>query len=220
MRGKILVVEDEQTIRDFLAWSLSQEGFEVVLACNGSEAIERFTASPPDLVLLDLMLGKDDGLDVLRTLRRDANVPIIVVTARDDEADKISGLELGADDYVTKPFSARELVARIRANLRKSQPSQRPMRVRLGEVEIDWGRAEMFREDVRVFLTAREFDVLRSLYDHRDRVLSREWLLEHVWGVDYDGDDRVVDTTIKRLRKKLQGDLIETVRGLGYRLIR
>lgn len=216
MQGQILVVEDEQTIRESLCWRLSQDGFGVVAAASLAEARERWIGV--DLIVLDLMLGTDDGLDLLRHVRVSSAVPVIILTARDDEADKVSGLELGADDYVTKPFSTRELVARIRANLRKHRASEQLARVRLGAVDIDWARAEIFRDDVRLFLTAREFELLKALYDNRTRVLSRDWLLAHVWGDDYDGDARVVDTTVKRLRKKLEIDLIETVRGLGYRL--
>ncbi|MCE7874869.1 DNA-binding response regulator [bacterium CPR1] len=215
MRETVLVVEDDESIAEFLTVTLSGEGYRVVLARDGREAVERFELEKPDAVLLDMMLPRLSGLDVLRTLRRSSETPILIVSVKDSESDKVSTLELGADDYITKPFSPRELVARLRTNLRKRGGE---VRVRLGDIEIDWQRADVYRSGVRIILTAREFEVLRVLYDHRERVLGRESLLEKVWGFDFEGEDRVVDTTIKRLRKKVGSELVETVRGLGYRL--
>ena len=218
MNETILVVEDESSIADFLTMSLSREGYRVLWARDGHEAVRTFQAEAPDAVLLDLFLPGLDGLEVLRRIRRLNSTPVLVVSVKDDEVDKVSALELGADDYITKPFSARELIARIRANLRKAQSPQLATRVHLGTLQIDWQRAEVHREGVRVFLTAREFEILGVLYQHRAQVLSREQLLERVWGHDFVGDDRVVDTSIKRLRKKIGSERIETLRGLGYRL--
>lgn len=215
MRETVLVVEDDESIAEFLTVTLSGEGYRVVLARDGREAVERFELEKPDAVLLDMMLPRLSGLDVLRTLRRSSETPILIVSVKDSESDKVSTLELGADDYITKPFSPRELVARLRTNLRKRGGE---VRVRLGDIEIDWQRADVYRSGVRIILTARELEVLRVLYDHRERVLGRESLLEKVWGFDFEGEDRVVDTTIKRLRKKVGSELVETVRGLGYRL--
>ncbi|MGE0492335.1 MAG: response regulator transcription factor [Vulcanimicrobiota bacterium] len=217
MHEKILVVEDEASIADFLQVNLSKEGFSVVWARDGLEAVELFGQHSPDLVLLDMMLPGLTGLDVLKRIRHHSEAPVLVVSVRDDEVDKVCALEMGADDYVTKPFSARELVARIRANLRVGRGQQR---VRLADLEIDFRRAELFRDGVRIFLSAREFETLHLLYQNRDRVLTRDFFLERVWGYDYEGDPRVVDTTVKRLRRKIGADLVETVRGLGYRLPR
>ena len=237
----ILVVEDEASIADFLTVSLTREGYRVLWARDGREALRLFRRDAPDAVLLDLCLpcctpdlaGRSplDGLEVLREIRLDdatsalhppegpsRGTPVLVVSVKNDEVDKVSALELGADDYVTKPFSARELIARIRANLRKTRPVGMESRVHFGALRIDWQRAEVHREDVRIFLTAREFEILGVLYHNRARVLTREQLLEKVWGHDFIGDDRVVDTTIKRLRKKIGAQQIETLRGLGYRL--
>ncbi len=215
MKETILIVEDDESIAEFLTVTLSGEGYRVVIARDGREAVERFELEKPDAVLLDMMLPRLSGLEVLRTLRRSSETPILIVSVKDSESDKVSTLELGADDYITKPFSPRELVARLRTNLRKRGGE---VRVRLGDVEIDWQRADVYKSGVRIILTAREFEVLRVLYDHRERVLGRESLLEKVWGFDFEGEDRVVDTTIKRLRKKVGSELVETVRGLGYRL--
>jgi two-component system response regulator VicR len=216
VRETVLIVEDDESIAEFLTVTLSGEGYRVVIARDGREAVERFELDKPDAVLLDMMLPRLSGLEVLRTLRRSSETPILIVSVKDSESDKVSTLELGADDYITKPFSPRELVARLRTNLRKRGSGE--VRVRLGDVEIDWQRADVYKSGVRIILTAREFEVLRVLYDHRERVLGRESLLEKVWGFDFEGEDRVVDTTIKRLRKKVGSELVETVRGLGYRL--
>lgn len=219
MGAKILVVEDEETILDFLSFSLRKEGYDVITAREGTEAISLFHRESPDAVLLDLMLPTLDGLEVLKSIRTKSDAPVLVVTAKDEETDKICGLELGADDYITKPFSAKELIARIRANLRKGK-GRVPAKTRLGELEVDWQRAEIFKSGVRIFLTAKEFGLLRFLHENREKVLSREWLLDRIWGFDFYGDARVVDTTIKRLRKKIGPHLIETVRGIGYRLMK
>ncbi|HEY4000752.1 MAG TPA: response regulator transcription factor, partial [Candidatus Xenobia bacterium] len=216
---RILIIEDEQTILDSLTFSLGREGYQVTTAKDGHQGVEAFDREHPDAVLLDLMLGRTDGFDVLRKLRQTSDVPIIVLTAKDEETDKVCGLELGADDYVTKPFSMRELLARIKGHLRKHRRIQPPEpKSQLGELEIDWARAEILRGEVRIFLTSVEFSLLKVLYEHRERACTREWLLDYVWKLQ--GDSRVVDTTVKRLRQKLGMEVVETVRGLGYRLCR
>ncbi|MBT9584937.1 response regulator transcription factor [bacterium] len=216
MKKTILIVEDDDSIAEFLRQTLEREGFTVLHAPDGREAVRLFPGA--DAILLDQRLPRMSGLEVLREVRRTSQVPVLIVSVKGHESDKVAGLELGADDYITKPFSARELVARLRANLRKGEAAEN--RTRLGDVEIDWARADVFRSGMRIVLTSREFGLLQALHEARERVLAREWLLERIWGYDFEGDDRVVDTTIKRLRAKVGADLIETVRGLGYRLAR
>lgn len=208
-------MEDEPSIADFQRVLLAREGYQVVHAGDGLAAVDSFKENRPDAVLLDLMLPGQSGLEVLRQIRKVCQAtPVLVVSVKDDESEKVCALELGADDYVTKPFAPRELVARIRAHLRKTRSGNVS---RFGELQIDWMRAEITRGGVKVFLTAKEFELLRLLFENRDRVWNREALVERVWGFDFEGDLRVVDTTVKRLRKKVGETLIETVRGLGYR---
>jgi two-component system response regulator VanR len=214
----VLVVEDDASIADFVTAALKEHGYVAAWARDGEEALMRFHQVSPQAVLLDLMLGRVSGLDVLSALRRVAALPVIVVSAKDDEEVIVEAFERGADDYITKPFSTRELLARLKANLRKS-PTESGV-TRLGELSVDWKRAEVSRAGMMIFLTAREFELLRFFFLNRELVVSRDLLLDRLWGHDYDGDARVVDTTIKRLRKKVGGSLIETVRGLGYRLSR
>lgn len=216
MKKTILIVEDDDSIAEFLRQALEREGFAVLHAPDGREAVRLFPGA--DAILLDQRLPRMSGLEVLREVRKTSQVPVLIVSVKGHESDKVAGLELGADDYITKPFSVRELVARLRANLRKGEATE--SRTRLGDVEIDWARADVFRSGMRIVLTSREFGLLQALHEARERVLAREWLLERIWGYDFEGDDRVVDTTIKRLRAKVGADLIETVRGLGYRLAR
>lgn len=221
MSQSVLLVEDEDSIADFQTVLLSREGYTVHRASDGKLAVQLFDAHRPDVVLLDLRLPGLGGLDVLREIRKMCeHTPVVVVSVKDDEAEKVAALELGADDYVTKPFAPRELVARVRARLRHQARSEslQSHTSTLGELEVDWHRAELTRRGVKIFLTAKEFELLRLLFDNRDRVMTRELVVERVWGYDFEGDERVVDTTVKRLRKKVGGRLIETVRGLGYRL--
>lgn len=221
MGQSVLLVEDEDSIADFQRVLLSREGYKVHRATDGRKAVDLFRAHRPDVVLLDLRLPGLGGLDVLREIRKMCETtPVVVVSVKDDESEKVCALELGADDYVTKPFAPRELVARVRARLRQKGKSEslQSHSSTLGELEVDWHRAELTRAGVKIFLTAREFELLRLLFDNRDRVMSRDLVIERVWGYDFEGDERVVDTTVKRLRKKVGGRLIETVRGLGYRL--
>jgi DNA-binding response OmpR family regulator len=210
----VLIIEDDPSIAEMLQATLDQEGFASHWASDGKRGLEAFHEIQPAAVLLDLRLPRMSGLEVLRELRTHSEVPVLILSVKDQESDKVAGIEMGADDYLTKPFSPRELMARLRRNLRKGRTSQ----VNIGELLVDWQRAEVTRAGARVILTAREFDLLRVLYENRDRILERDRLLEKVWGYDFDGDARVVDTTIKRLRRKVGQDLIETARGLGYRL--
>ncbi len=214
----VLLVEDDPSIAGFVSSALTEQGYSPVWVPDGEAALLTFHRVSPRAVLLDLMLGRLSGLDVLSAIRRDSQLPVIVISAKDDEEVIVEAFERGADDYLTKPFSTRELLARLKANLRKS-PSESGL-TKLGELTVDWRRAEVSRAGMMVFLTAREFELLQHFFLNQNQVMSRDHLLEKLWGYDFEGDARVVDTTIKRLRKKVGPDLIETVRGLGYRLSR
>jgi len=225
--ARILVVDDEPAIVDVLVYNLRRANYEVVVARDGREALEKARQDAPDLIILDLMLPQIDGLEVCRSLRRERDVPIIMLTARDSEVDRVVGLELGADDYVVKPFSVRELMARVGSVLRRAAPRQHKAGtdlVKAGRLTIDTVRHEVRWLDADVALTALEFDLLHCLARHAGQVLNREQLLAQVWGYDYYGDLRVVDAAIKRLRAKLRRvagvqELITTVRGVGYKLV-
>jgi len=222
---RILVVDDEQAVLDLLVYNLSKAHYEVRTAANGRQALELARQAEPDLILLDLMLPEVDGLDVCRELRRVSRVPIIMITARGEEVDRVVGLELGADDYVCKPFSVRELMARVKAVLRRTQPDEAapaPVLSGPGGLRLDPERREAATGEQPVRLTRLEFDLLYTLVQNSGRVLTREQLLEQVWGYDFAGDTRAVDSAIKRLRTCLreanpQTDAIEAVRGLGYK---
>ncbi len=225
MSAKILIVDDEPPIIEVLRYNLRQAQYEVVAARDGQEALDLARRELPDLIILDLMLPKLDGVEVCKLVRRERDVPIIMLTARDEEVDRVLGLELGADDYVVKPFSVRELLARVKNVLRRaSQPPASPADVvRVGALTVDEARHEARLGAVLLDLTALEFAVLLTLARAAGRVFTREQLLEDVWGYDYMGDLRVVDAVVKRLRAKLreaapQDDLIATVRGVGYKL--
>ncbi|HEX5465220.1 MAG TPA: response regulator transcription factor [Candidatus Limnocylindrales bacterium] len=216
----VLVVDDEPTVRDALAERLAEEGFAVVTAADGPRALERFRADKPDLVVLDLMLPGLPGIEVCRTIRRESAVPIIMLTAKDSELDKVLGLELGADDYVTKPFSLRELTARIRAVLRRGEAPTEPG-LRLGDVEVDLAGHQIIRDGVALPITPRAFDLLAFLARHPGQVFSREQLVEQVWGYDYAGETRTVDVHVHWLRAHIEEDpthprYLQTVRGTGY----
>lgn len=220
--GTIVVIEDDPNIADLVDMYLRREGFRVIQASTGEAGLEATARERPRLVVLDIGLpDRTDGLEVCRTLRSTSDVPVVILTARDTELDRILGLELGADDYVTKPFSPRELVARIRAILRRSEPSARsnagPLRV--GDVSVDVDRHEVRAGGEIIALTSREFDLLVHLAENEGLVLSRRQLLDGVWGANWVGDDRTVDVHVRQLRKKLGGVLpLSTVWGVGYRL--
>jgi len=218
----ILVVDDEANIIELAKMYLQNEGYVVESARDGREALTKIHSLQPALVVLDLMLPEVDGWEVCRKVRADSDVPIIMLTARDDDVDKIVGLELGADDYLTKPFNPRELVARVRAVLRrykKSATSTQP--IHLGQVTIDPQRREVTVGGRQLDLRAKEFDLLWALAEHQGIVLSRDQLLDLVWGYDYYGETRTVDVHIAHLRDKLEGSdvVIETVWGVGYKLV-
>ena len=225
---KILLVEDEPVLADTIRYNLAREGFQVQQALDGEEAVARFRAGQPDLVLLDLMLPKADGFEVCRLIRRESAVPILMLTARESEVDRVVGLEIGADDYITKPFSMRELIARVRANLRRVQLDQDEREratqavIQFGDVAVDLDRHEVRRGGQVVAMKPKEFDLLTFLAQHRGRAFSRDHLLERVWGYAAAGDTRTVDVHVRWLREKIEPDpsrptLIQTVRGLGYR---
>ena len=219
---RILVVEDERNIVELVQLYLTNEGYEVLAAHDGREAIRLVRSEKPDLVVLDLMLPELDGFEVCRRLRQVGNdLPIIMLTARDDDVDKIVGLELGADDYVTKPFNPRELVARVRAVLRRFERKTKRSLLRLGNVTVDAGSREVHVGDEALVLRLKEFDLLTTLIENARMVLSRERLLQIVWGYDFYGDTRTVDVHIARLREKLRKSTleIETVWGIGYKLV-
>ena len=228
----ILVVDDEKMIRNLLNINLTKEGYNVIEAVDGLEAVELATEKKPDLILLDVMIPKLDGLSVCKRIKNTMNVPIRMVTAKDSEVDKILGLELGADDYVTKPFSIRELIARIKANLRKAEASIAPNQtttgvqkkdniIKVGVLTLDLDRFDVMVGNKSVDLTLREFEVLKFLASEPGQVVSREVLLEKVWGYEYYGDIRTVDVTVRRIREKIEKDtsdpkILMTKRSVGY----
>jgi len=224
---RILLVEDEASLADSVRYNLEREGFGVDVASDGGRALERFRSDPPALVILDLMLPELSGLDVCRAIRNESDVPIIVVTAKDSEADKVTGLELGADDYVTKPFSVRELISRVRAHLRRAnmqgeRAADEPLRG--GPVEMDVERHEVLVKGSSVSFPPKEFELLEVFLRRRGRLLTRLYLIEEVWGADYVGDTKTLDVHVKRIRQKIEADPHEpehlvTVRGLGYKFV-
>lgn len=229
MEKTILVVDDEKPIADILQFNLIKEGYKVVCAYDGEEALEKVEEVQPDLMLLDIMLPKRDGMEVCREVRKKYNIPIIMLTAKDSEIDKVLGLELGADDYVTKPFSTRELIARVKANMRRHQTVAQPEEVEesndivVGSLTIQPDAYLVLKRDETIELTHREFELLHYLAGHIGQVMTREHLLQTVWGYDYFGDVRTVDVTIRRLREKIEDNpshpaWIVTRRGVGYYL--
>jgi two-component system response regulator MtrA len=223
--GRLLLVEDDSSIREATALGLRNLGLTVETAVDGEDALSRFRATPPDLVVLDVMLPKLDGLGVCRSIRAMSRVPIVMLSARTDTVDVVVGLELGADDYVTKPFEMAELVARIRALLRRTSEVPADEVLRVGNLEIYPAGFQVTRDSTDLQLTATEFRLLLELARRPGQVFTRELLLERVWGYDYLGDSRLVDIAVQRLRAKVEpepGDprLITTVRGVGYRLER
>lgn len=230
----ILIVDDESSIRDILVYNLEREGYKTIEASDGATAVDVALEKKPDLILLDIMLPKLDGLSVCKRIKNSLNVPILILTAKDEEIDKILGLELGADDYITKPFSVRELVARVKANLRKveavsnnraiEQPSEekkRESKIIVGDLELDLDKFEVKVRGEIMDLTLREFEVLKFLASQPEQVVTRETLLEKVWGYEYYGDIRTVDVTVRRIREKIEKDtsipkILITKRGVGY----
>jgi DNA-binding response OmpR family regulator len=220
-----LIVDDDVNLRHTLGYAFRQEGFEVVTAEDGDQALVSFRTSHPDLVILDVMLPHRDGFEVARALRRESDVPVIMLTARDSELDKVVGLEIGADDYLAKPFSTRELVARVRAMLRRTrrvEPARADARVEIDGLVLDGSRHRVSLGDREIELKPKEFDLLAFFMGHPGQVFGREQLLASVWGYDFAGDSRTVDTHVKTLREKLADSAdhprwIETVRGVGYR---
>jgi two-component system OmpR family response regulator len=224
MKSKILVVEDDPNILEALKYNLGREGYDTLTAVDGAQAIEAARANKPDLIILDIMLPKMSGFEVCRILRKEMAVPIIMLTARDDEIDKITGLDLGADDYMTKPFSMRELMARVRAMLRRMEIKtvipETP--VKSGDLEIDIRHHMITRAGIALNLSPKEFDLLVFLAGNKGLVFSRDQLLEKVWGYEYSGDTRTVDVHIRWLREKIENNSEEpkrliTVRGVGYK---
>ena len=221
---RILVVEDEPSISDPLAYLLQREGYVVTVVEDGLKAVEEFERNGADLVLLDLMLPGQPGTDVIRQIRQDSQVPVIMLTAKDSEVDKVVGLELGADDYVTKPYSARELIARIRAVLRRNADAEEllPDTVAAGPVRMDVERHVVTVDATDITMPLKEFDLLEMLLRNAGRVMTRGQLIDRVWGPGYVGDTKTLDVHIKRLRSKIEPDpsaprYLKTVRGLGYK---
>ena len=228
---KILIIDDEKPISDIIKFNLNKEGYETITAFDGREALKKFEEESPDLIILDLMLPELDGLEVAKEVRKTSHIPIIMLSAKDSEFDKVIGLEIGADDYVTKPFSNRELMARVKAHLRRTEniesavaeenASTTGSEIVIGDLEIlpDAFVAQKRGEDIE--LTHREFELLHHLATHMGQVMTREYLLETVWGYDYFGDVRTVDVTIRRLRENIEDtpsrpEYILTRRGVGY----
>jgi two-component system response regulator RegX3 len=224
---RILIIEDESSLADTVRYNLEREGLAIVVAHDGEQGLERFRAERPSLVILDLMLPRLSGLDVCRIIRRESDVPVIMLTAKDTEADKVAGLELGADDYVTKPFSMRELVSRVRANLRRAGTRRGAPVDELvvgGPVEMDVARHEVRIRGEPAELPPKEFDLLETLLRRRGRLLTRDFLIDTVWGPAYFGDTKTLDVHIKRLRQRIETDPhhpehLVTVRGLGYKFV-
>jgi DNA-binding response OmpR family regulator len=224
MPDTVMLVEDDHSVRALVRMLLEDEGLNVLEAATGTQAVERFAVEPVDLVLLDIRLPGMSGFEVCRQLRRSSDVPIIMVTAQHDSHDVVAGLELGADDYVTKPFNDRELMARVRAQLRRRTGAMNgAAAITIGELVVKPDEGRAFRAGEELALTKTEFQLLSHMAQHPNRVWTRDQLLEHVWGYAYQGDGRLVDTHIARLRSKVEHDpanpdVIQTVRGLGYRL--
>ena len=229
--NKVLLVEDDRTLLDVLTYNLTKEGHDVITASDGVEALNVARDKKPDLIVLDVMLPKLDGFEVCRILRREMTVPILMLTAKASETDKVVGLELGADDYMTKPFSMREFLARIRAMLRRAEMTRiaassaqetAPSIIKTGGFEIDFARHKVSQSGTSIDLSPKEFDLLTFLVKNREQVFSRDQLLEKVWGYDYAGDTRTVDVHVRWLRQKIEVDPANprhllTVRGIGYK---
>lgn len=224
MSNKILVVDDEKNIADIIKFNLEKEGYNVLVAYDGIEAMEFVDEGDLDLVILDVMMPEKDGFQVLKEIRTEYNMPVLMLTAKEEEVDKVLGLELGADDYITKPFSMRELVARVKSNLRRvsfgNEPDTNTI-IEIGEIKIDVQKYEVKKKGEVLDLTLREYELLKFLAESSGQVFTREQLLEEVWGYEYYGDIRTVDVTVRRLREKVEDkdgvfEYILTKRGVGY----
>jgi DNA-binding response OmpR family regulator len=228
MPPTVLVVDDERTVLETLAAALEREGYRVLTAADGAAGLAQYRSNHPDLLVLDLMLPELSGIELCRIIRRESSVPIIMLTAKDSEIDKVVGLEIGADDYVTKPFSLRELLARIAALLRRSRAravESEPVLVDIGRVQVDLAGHRLVRDGRRIAVKPKAFDLLAFLLRHPGQVFTRDQLLQQVWGYDYAGESRTVDVHVHWLRQQIEPDpahprLIETVRGVGYVLRR
>ncbi|EQB86916.1 two-component system alkaline phosphatase synthesis response regulator PhoP [Clostridium punense] len=222
---RILVVDDEEHIVELIKFNLEKNGYGVITADNGRDAFIIAKEQQPDLILLDLMLPGMDGLDVCKEIRRDSAIstmPIIMITAKGEELDKILGLELGADDYITKPFSVRELIARVKAILRRTTVKYEDNGFKFGEITIDFEKHEVRRDGEKVDLTLKEFELLEILIKNKGRVMTRDFLLDKIWGYEYVGETRTVDVHVRHLRQKIEKDdknpvYIQTIRGIGYK---
>ena len=220
---KILVIEDEDSIRESLAFLLTKEGYQVEAVSSGTEAIDQFEKFNPDLILLDIMLPGLSGVEITKKIRQTSQTPIIMLTAKDTELDKVLGLEIGADDYVTKPFSGRELLARIKALLRRSnEPTNLEAALKVGPIEIDQERHQVFIRGEETSMPLKEFELLLYLVQNSGRVLTRNQLIDRIWGSDYFGDTKTLDVHMKRIRSKIEKDpanpkYLQTVRGVGYK---
>lgn len=222
---KILIVDDEEHIRELIKFNLDKNGYRTICADNGLDALKMVKDENPQLILLDVMLPVMDGYDVCKEIRRDNSIsstPIIMITAKGEEFDKVLGLELGADDYMTKPFSIRELVARVKAILRRTRIKPVDSSYSFGSVNIDFEKHEVVRDGIKIDLTLKEFELLEILLKNKGRVMTRDFLLDQIWGYEYIGETRTVDVHIRHLRQKLEEDdkvpkYIETIRGIGYR---
>lgn len=226
--SKILIIEDEKPISDIVKFNLQKEGFDIITAYDGKDGLDMALSLNPDLIILDIMLPSMNGFDVCKKVRENSNVPIIMATAKEEEVDKVLGLEFGADDYITKPFSIRELTARVKANLRRTamplvnhEMHHSKDFIKSGELAIDIAKYEVLKAGEIVPLTVREFELLKFLATQQEQVFSREQLLEKVWGYEYYGDIRTVDVTVRRLREKIEDDsakpnYVMTRRGVGY----
>ena len=222
---KILIVDDEEHIIELIKFNLENSGSKVTFTNNGNDAVKLAKSEIPQLILLDLMIPGLDGYDVCREIRKDpsiATIPVIMITAKSEEIDKILGLELGADDYITKPFSIREMMARVKAMLRRAKTQYQDDIYTIGDMSIDFQRHEVIKNNKRVELTLKEFELLQILIKNKGRVMTRDFLLDKVWGYEYMGETRTVDVHIRHLRQKIEDDdknpkYIETIRGIGYR---
>lgn len=228
MSGKILLVEDEHSIAEPVIYNLKQEGFSVTHVDEGPIALEIFSEESFDLIILDLMLPEISGLDICRSIRKESDVPIIMVTAKDSEADRVAGLELGADDYVTKPFSVRELMSRVRAVLRRTTTTTKTNKIdksiKSGNIEINLSKYEAKVDDKNIDLTPREFELLYAFCENEGNLMSREQIFDEIWGYSFIGNTKTLDVHIQRIREKIEKDPREpkrlvTVRGVGYKLV-